>query len=532
MLFTSYNFIAFLSAVIILYWLIPRKARWVLLLVADMVFYYFSKTTALPVNLIYLVSTIVSTYIFTNLITRNANKEKAYLKANKESLDKETKKKYKEQQKAVRRRLLIGSIVVNIGMLAVVKYTNFTISNINSIMGVLGSAHRLTFVDIAVPMGISYYIFQTVGYSIDCYRGKTEAQKNIFKLALFASFFPQLVQGPISRYDDLAPALFESKEFDFKYISYGLQRILWGFFKKLVIADRLLTAVTTIIKDTETYNGLFVVLGMLFYAIELYCDFTGGIDITIGAAEALGIPLKENFIRPYFSKTLKEFWNRWHITMGTWFTDYIFYPLSVSKFMLNLNRSSRKHLGDKIGKRVPVYTATIIVWFATGIWHGASWNFIVWGLGNCLVLLISQELEPFYRFFHSKTKVNGTRIWDAVRIIRTMLIVSSLRLFDCYRDVPLTFKMFGSIFTDKAVINKETLMGLGLEPTDYIVVLIGVIIVFVVSLIGRSGSVRDKISTIPYWGKFAIWFGLFLIVLIFGQYGIGYAASQFIYNQF
>ena len=528
MLFTSYSFIGFLAIVILLYWLIPRKARWVFLLAASICFYYQSGKT----NLLYILATVVTTYIFTNLIDRNNTKEKEYIKANKESLSKEERKAYKEKQKSKRQKFLVASILINIGMLAVVKYTNFTINNINSVMRFFGSGAHLSFIDIVVPMGISYYIFQTVGYSIDVYRGKSSATKNIFKFALFASFFPQLVQGPISRYDDLAPQLYESRKFDWKVTSFGLQRILWGFFKKLVVADRLLTAVQTIISKNDVYSGIYVLIGMLFYAIELYCDFTGGIDITIGTAEALGINLKENFIRPYFSKTLKEFWNRWHITMGTWFTDYIFYPLSVSKFMLNLSRSSRQKLGDKIGKRVPVYTATIIVWFTTGIWHGSSWNFIVWGLGNCVVLLISQELEPFYKWFHSKTKVQGTRIWDAFRVCRTLLIVSTLRLLDCYRNVPLTFRMFASIFKNSGEITAKNWGALGLTNFDYGVIIVAVIIIFVVSLIQRSGSVREKIYKLPYWGKFCIWFGLFLIVLIFGQYGIGFSASQFIYNQF
>ena len=168
----------------------------------------------------------------------------------------------------------------------------------------------------------------------------------------------------------------------------------------------------------------------------------------------------------------------------------------------------------------------------TGFWHGASWNFIVWGLGNCVVLLISQELEPFYKWFHSKTKVQGTRIWDAFRVCRTLLIVSTLRLLDCYRNVPLTWRMFLSIFKNTGDITAKNWSELGLTNFDYGVIIVAVVIIFVVSLIQRSGSVREKIYNLPYWGKFCIWFGLFLLVLIFGQYGIGFSASQFIYNQF
>ena len=215
-------------------------------------------------------------------------------------------------------------MVLNIGMLAVVKYTNFVIHNINGILEVAGSGSRLSFWDIALPMGISFYVFQTMGYAIDVYQGKYRAEENFFKLARFVSFFPQLIQGPISRFDHLAKSLYEPHSFHGKTVAFGLQRILWGFFKKLVIADRLVVAVNTIIGDTASYRGIWVFVGMLFYALELYADFTGGIDITIGVAQTMGISVTENFIRPYFSKNIKEYWNRWHITMGSWFTDYIF----------------------------------------------------------------------------------------------------------------------------------------------------------------------------------------------------------------
>ncbi|HOB20919.1 MAG TPA: MBOAT family O-acyltransferase, partial [Candidatus Atribacteria bacterium] len=256
-------------------------------------------------------------------------------------------------------------------------------------------------------MGISFYTFQTMGYIIDVYRGKHPAERNFFKLALFVSFFPQLIQGPISRFSDLAQTLYKEHSFDSRNISFGIQRILWGYFKKVVLADRILVAVNTLIKNPDTYQGAYVLIGMLFYAYQLYADFTGGIDITIGIAQVLGIEVKENFHRPYFSKNIVEYWRRWHITMGTWFRDYLFYPLSVSKPMLNISKHSRRLFGEALGKRIPVYLSTFIVWFATGIWHGASWNFIVWGLMNCVVILISQELKPFYDWFHSRFNVAG-----------------------------------------------------------------------------------------------------------------------------
>lgn len=293
-------------------------------------------------------------------------------------------------------------------------------------------------------------------------------------------------------------------------------------------------AVLEITKNPDTYDGAFVFIGMVFYAIQLYADFTGGIDITIGVAQMLGIGIKENFNRPYFSKSITEYWRRWHITMGTWFKDYVFYPLSVSKPMLNLSRSSRARLGDKIGKLIPVYTATLAVWFTTGIWHGSSWNFIVWGLLNGVIILISQGLEPMYAKFHKRFSVKETFAYRLFQVIRTFLLLSSLRILDCYRDVGISFKMFLSMFTNFNIgqLFNGSLMELGLDHYDYMVLFIGVIILIGFSLIQRSGSVREKIASKGPILRYAVYILLFFSILILGAYGIGFDSNQFIYNQF
>ncbi len=529
MTLTSAGFIAFLCILIVLYYGPLKRFQWQTLLVGNYIFYLFSGVG----NLFYIVFTTITTYFITRKMTAFSAETSSYVKAHKGDMSREEKKAYKEARKKVLFRWLLLDILLNIGLLAVVKYTNFTISNINAILSLTGSDTVLSFWDIALPMGISFYIFMSVGYAIDVYRGKYEAEENIARLACFISFFPQLIQGPISRFDDLQACLFAHHDFSWDTIKSGLTRVLWGFFKKLVIADRILIAVKTIIGDTDTYYGGFVFLGMVLYAVELYCDFTGGIDITIGVAEMLGLSLKENFIRPYFSKNLKEFWNRWHITMGTWFTDYIFYPLSVSKGMLHLSHVSREKLGDKLGKRVTVYLSAFIVWFATGIWHGASWNFIVWGLLNYVVLMVSQELIPFYRWFHSKYAVEGTFCWRAFQIIRTCFIVALLRTFDCYRDVPLTFKMVGTMFTQFNISTVvELFPSLGLTAYDYGVVIVGTLIVFAVSMKSRATSFRSQLFAKGYWTQFVCILALFVATLIWGIYGVGFDSSQFIYNQF
>lgn len=530
MLFTSYDFLGFILVLFILYYIVPKKLQWPLLLGFSCAFYFMAD----PSYLIYILVTTVTVYMLGCRIEHLREEQSTYLKVNKEILSKDEKKIYKSKVKGRQWRLLLVALLINLGILAVLKYTNFAISNVNAISGWLGSEKQFDYWNIALPMGISFYTFQAVGYIIDVYRGTCKAEKNPFKFALFVSFFPQLVQGPISRFNALSQTLFAEHPFNSKTISYGLQRILWGFFKKLVIADRILVGVNTIIKNPDEYTGAYVFVGMMFYALELYADFTGGIDITIGVAEVLGIEVAENFNRPYFSKSIKEYWRRWHISMGTWFTDYIFYPISVCKPMLKVSKFSREHLGEALGKRVPVYLSSFAVWLATGIWHGASWNFVVWGLGNWVVIMVSQELEPLYKRFHARFHLEGNKFFQFFQVIRTILLMSCLRTFDCYRDVPLTFKMFGTMFTtwNWNILWDGSLMMLGLEIWDYIILLIGLCMLIAVSMIQRKGKVRDKIAQCPYPIRFIIWYGLFLIVLLMGAYGIGYDASQFIYNQF
>lgn len=526
MLFTSAEFIAFLIVLVVLYYVVPKKVQWPLLLIGSYAFYYFADTKCR--YLIFIISTTIFAYVAGILMNKINATQDSYLKANKGTISKEEKKAYKAKMKSRKWAVLLVCLIINIGILSVTKYTNFVITNINSF---LNEGRQLQLVNMIIPMGISFYTFQTCGYIIDVYRGKHEAQKNPFKLALFVSFFPQLVQGPISRYSDLEPTLFAEHKLEEKNISEGLTRILWGYFKKVVVADRIITAVTTLIGDTA-YTGTYVFVAMLFYAFELYCDFTGGIDITIGIARVLGIELKENFNLPYFSKNIKEYWNRWHITMGTWFTDYIFYPISVSGPMLKLSKWSREHLGQQVGKRVSVYLSSLIVWFTTGLWHGAAWNFIVWGLMNFVVIMVSQELEPLYAKFHGKFKVKDKAWYGVFEIVRTIFLMSMIRMFDCYRNVPLTFKMVGTMFTkiNLRIFTDGSLLNLGITKADYLILVIAFVIILTVSIIKYNRGFVFK------EGKYALRYSLlallFVAIIVFGAYGVGYDGSQFIYNQF
>lgn len=531
MLLTSYEFLLFLGLLFVSYYLVPKKWQWPLLLAASYVFYAFAGWSCL----VFIAATTVTAYISSVKVSRLHEAQSAYLKAHKAELLPEDKKAYKQRMDKKRNLWLAFGLIFNFGMLAVLKYTNFTITNVNSLLELFSAETSIPLVGWLLPMGISFYVFQTTGYLIDVWRKKYPAERNFGKLALFVSFFPQLIQGPISRFDDLSKTLYAEHRFDTRVVAFGLERVLWGFFKKLVVADRLLPAVKTLISAPDTYDGAFVVLEMVFWAITLYADFTGGIDITIGVAQTLGIELKENFERPFFSQNIEEYWRRWHITMGTWFKDYIFYPLSIASFMQKLSKWSREKLGKNIGKRVPVYLATMIVWFVTGLWHGASWNFIVWGLLNGVVIIISQELKPLYDRFHARTSIGKTFGYSVFQMLRTFFLMSSLRLLDCYRDVATCFKQFGSIFYrfNWGRLFDGSVLELGVSATDLIIVLAGVLLMLLVSILyERKGSVREQLANKNAFLRCSVVFVLFFCVLLLGAYGAGYDASQFIYNQF
>ncbi len=532
MLFTSYEFLAFLAIAFLAYYIVPKKWQWVVLLCASYTYYYLAGAEYLAFILI----TTASSWLISMAIRGVSIGTNDYIESHRDEMDKEERKAYKAARKKRSFLILCAGLVFNFGIIAVLKYGAFAIRNTNALLHLFGVENGFSVPSLLLPLGISFYTFQTMGYLIDVYRGKVEAERNPLKLALFVSFFPQLLQGPISRYGDLAEQLYASHKFNGSVFFSGMQRILWGYFKKLVIADRILVVMKTLLGDAGQYDGVYVLLLILLYSVEIYADFTGGIDITIGIAEAMGIKVKENFKHPFTSKSTKEYWNRWHITLGTWFTDYVFYPLSVCRPMQAISKKSRKLFGNAIGKRVPVYIATIATWFLTGLWHGASWNFIVWGLLNCLVILVSQELEPLYKKFRARFPrlvVSGG--YGVFMMARTFLLMGVIRSLDCYRDVSLTFYKWGTMFT---VWNVGELfdggfekMGVSLDSALIVILALALVCAVNVILIKKGKDLRPLFAERP-WISYSAFAALLVATLLFGAYGVGYDASQFIYTQF
>ena len=522
MQFVSVSFLLFAALLLLTYYLLPGKVRWMLLLLASYVFYLWAGTE----YLVFILFTTVSTYLAALVMDNRLRRQDAFVAQCKQQQRNSEIKPYKARVKAGSKWIMLACVVVNFAILALCKFL------LVDPFRTMADGSILSFLSLGLPLGISFYMFQSMGYVIDVYRGTVKAERNPFKLALFVSYFPQLIQGPISKFSQLGPALTTPKKFDGKELSFGLQRLLWGYFKKLVIADRIAAAVVALKAPEFTGVGFFLLT--IFYAVQIYADFTGGIDMAIGLSQALGIPLAENFIRPFFSRNIAEYWRRWHITLGVWMKDYIFYPISISKPMLKLSKAARARLGN-FGKRLPVYVASIATWFVTGIWHGITPNFVLWGMLNCFVIVVSEELAPLYAKFHNRFHLNEKKWYDPFQMVRMFLLMNLIRIVDLFPNVGDYFRRMGSLVTtfNFGILWDGTMLNLELKPLDYGILLFGIALMFTVSVVqAKKGSVRQLLWDANPILRYVLLFTLLLVTLLLGSYGLGYNAGSFIYNQF
>lgn len=531
MSFISLKFAFFVAAVLLVYYIVKPKYRYWILLLGSVIFYALTGIT----NCIFILVTTLSTYFSAIIMENSADEMKQYISDNKEALTKEKKKELKANVKKKQKRVLAACLVLNFGILFFLKYANISIAYFNMYrLNWFGNTNFVPFIDIILPLGISFYIFQSMGYLIDVYYSRSKASRVLPQFMLFVSFFPQIIQGPISRFNDLMPELIGDKQFDFNNIKDGFYRIMWGLFKKLVIADRLAPYVTKSMDFAEYYRGPYILLGIFFYSFQIYCDFSGGIDIALGVAKMFGIDVAENFERPFFSKSISEYWRRWHITLGTWFKDYIFYPLSINKTILKLAKWVRTHLGEGFGKRIPIYLPMIAVWALTGMWHGSESRYVVWGLFNCIFIILGTELEPVSALIMNRFKLTEDMfIVKSYRIVKTFWLMSFLRLFDITKDVPTAFATFKGVFKDWNMYSYSHFEDWYSFSTENLVIaVIAILILFVHSMIERKGSIRERIFKLPIPVQWVILSVLILAVVLFGSYGIGYDASSFVYMQF
>ena len=405
MTLTSLSFYLLVLALLVLYYLVPKRFQWVVLLIGSYAFYAFVCLRYMG----FIVVTTLTTYFGARGMDAMTAHMEQTVAAHKQDWEREERKAYKKRCKSRRKALMIAILLLNFGILAVLKYYNFFAESMETLFASVGLTVSLGHIGLLLPLGISFYTFQSMGYVLDVYREKVPAERNVGKLALFVSFFPQIIQGPIGVYDQLAHQLYAGHRYSFDNIRFGAQLILWGFFKKLVIADRAVGMIHTVAGAYTDYAGTYVLLAAIVYALQLYADFSGGIDISRGVAQMFGITMGENFRRPYFSRTLTEYWHRWHISLGDWLRNYLFYPLSISKAFLNWGRHARQHLGNHIGKVLPTAVASLITFLIIGLWHGASWNFILWGLHFFVWLMLEkyllrdflQKLPSWLRHFYT-----------------------------------------------------------------------------------------------------------------------------------
>ena len=537
----SLTFLLFAIGTLLLYWLLPGRVRWIVLLMASLLFYAWGNGWYLP----FLGFSIMSTYATARWMQARADRDDADIAAARETLSREERKQRRAAGKRIRRRGLVLCLVANFSVLAVLKYTGFALSLAGSIGQLFGTGD-LRIPTLLLPLGISFYTFRATAYIIDVYRGKAQAQRNAAKYALFISFFPAVVQGPICRCSDLMPTLTEPHPLTWEDGTAGFVRAVWGYFKKVAVADTALSAVRAIAQNPDELNGAYAAVLILLYSLVIYGDFTGGMDISLGLARMMGIRLTENFNRPFSSCSTEEYWKRWHITMGSWFTDYVFYPLSVSKPMQRLSKWGRAHVGRWLGVRLPVWLATMLTWFLTGLWHGASWNFVVWGLLNGAVILTSNELRPLYAAFRKRLpRLVKSSAYRSFCALRTFLLMGIIRSLDCYRDVGITVRAFGSIFvspdTWRELFGGGAVDKLGLSLPVWIFLGLSAVLFW---LVGRQGKATPEQSEMPagfcvaerlagrpilLWSACAV---LIAATLIFGRYGFGFDASDFIYGQF
>ena len=541
MTYTSLNFLFFVLATALVYFLLPfKKYRWTVLLAAS-IFFYCTWSYQLGAFMLF---TTLSTYLIGLWLNKVSLKSKAVLKEHKSEWSRDDKKKYKNKTKVRMRLVMTLALLLNFGILAFLKYYNFFAGSLNDLLGAFSFDFSAPSLKLILPLGISFYTFQSMGYIVDVYREKTAPQKNPLKLLLFVSFFPQIIQGPISIYDQLAVQLFEGHDFDFTRFKHGCELIMWGFFKKLVIADRAVIAITAVTADYNKFGGTTLTFTILLYALQLYADFSGGIDISRGVAQIFGVDMIDNFKRPYFSRSINEYWRRWHISLGAWLKNYLFYPVAMSNAFITASkkmkgtRFGKTAAGAHIAKVLPTSVASLIVFLVVGIWHGASWKYVAFGAWNGLIIMVSILLEPLFISAKDKLHIKDTNIpFMLFQMFRTFLIVLVGYVFDVAPSFSQAMRTFWLFFTNQNFkLGYSQISNLGLGKKDYLVVLLGGLIIFIASVIQERSKdgmdIRHMLDKKPFILRFALLFVGLISIVVFGIYGSGYSAADFVYAQF
>ena len=541
MSYTSAGFLLFVAVTAAVYFLLPaKKYQWVVLLAASYFFYLYASFRGAA----YILVTTITTWGGTLLLGRMIRVSEEVLREKKGEWDRETRKRWKKAAERKKRLVAAAILLVNFGILAILKYYNFGVTSLGSLLGL--ELSRFTR-ELFLPLGISFYTFQSMGYVIDVCRERAEPERNLGKVALFVSFFPQIVQGPVSAWGDLAHQLWEEHSFDFTRCKFACELILWGLFKKLVIADRALVAVNAVMGNGEIltlYNGTTLTFSLLLYALQLYMDFSGGIDISRGVAQLMGIDLTQNFRQPFFAVSVSDFWRRWHISLGAWMKNYLFYPLALSDSALDTTlklqqtRFGRTKAGAYIVQVLPSCFASLVVFLVVGIWHGAEWKCVVYGLYNGVVIAAATLLEPVFKWQNGKLGIApGSKGLRLFRILRTFVLTLLGFTADLTPDVRTIPGLLKKMITDQhpGAAYAEIRDKLGLLKVDYILLAAGVAVVFLVGLSRERHpdvSLRSRLEARSYFVRGGLIFLCAAAVIVFGVYGWMYNTMDFVYMQF
>ena len=517
-----------LPVIVILYNILPQKHRWKLLLISSYAFFW-SISDKLIIYLLATTGIIYGSGLWMNSQYEKRNNE---LKDAEKEQKKEIKAKYNKKSKGI----AVLTAMLLLAVLIILKYSKFLGTNINNLFELIKVPIKMNIPSFVMPVGISFYTLQAISYIVDVYKEKIKADKNLGKLALFISFFPQIMEGPICRYEDTAESLWEGKRTNYKNLTFGTQRILFGAMKKLLIVDRINPVIIEIFENYKNYDGGIVAAGMILYTLQLYMDFSGVMDIVIGIAEIFGVKMPENFKQPFFSKTISEFWTRWHITLGTWFRDYIYYPVSLTQKCRDLTSKARKKLGNYYGPLLASIIALFCVWSCNGLWHGAAWSYIFFGMYHFILITIERLIEPLVKKVNMKLKINSNAfLYRLMQMIRTTILVFIGELFFRAKGLKAGFRMFGimvSKFSFKQITSGK-LLDMGITTPDFILIAVVVAVITAISIMKEKKiDIREWIASKNIVVRWAIYYLLIVAIILFGTYGIGIVHLDPIYANF
>ena len=424
-----------------------------------------------------------------------------------------------------------GTVLLNLLLLFAYKY----LPCVQTFLGILHFSVKLPELSAMAPLGISFYTLQLLGYLISVNDGGLEAETNLLRFAVFGSYFTQMTSGPIARYEEMEPQLSGPRQLSYANLTQGAQRMLWGFFKKMVISERAAVMVNTVFRNYGVYDGFYIPTAAALFAVQLYTDFSGCMDIVLGMSQILGIHLPENFQSPFFSRSMTEFWRRWHITLGGWCRDYVFYPIQKTEMFIRLRERSVKRFGRKKGKKLPMYLAMFLMWFVVGFWHGGYLKYIIGsGLLHFCYIVIGQEGAWLWRkindMLHLKPESAGHA---AFQRIRTFLLACSGFIFFRSDSTAEAFHMYGAITSwNSSVFSLNGLEALGLDLADLMVLLLSILLLAFVENLQQKASVRELLAQQSLPVRWILLLALFFIVIVLGQYGPGFQAESFIYAAF